>query len=124
MKGRKMQNNESSGTLVGVGFVVLWAILAVLYDISPFLPLAFLTILWGVTLGLAIGLGGNVKWVLLQCIIFPSLLVYQGFALAGWQGSLIGLLQFANMLDFALMIGFVVWLSSWKIRRELTTQVQ
>ncbi len=119
-----MQNNESSGMLVGVGFVVLWAILAVLYDISPFLPLAFLTILWGVTLGLAIGLGGNVKWVLLQSIILPSLLVYQGYALAGWQGGLIGLLQFANMLDFALMIGFVVWLSSWKIKKELTAQVQ
>jgi len=118
-----MPNNES-GTVVGLGFVLLWAILAGLYHINPFLPLVFLTTLWGVTLGLAIGLGGHVKWVLLQCMIFPSLLVYQGYALAGWQGGLIGLLQFANMLDFALMIGLVVWLSSWKIRKELTAQVQ
>ena len=110
--------------MVGVGFVFIWVILAGLYHLHPVLPLILLTIFWGLTIGLALGLGGRLWWVVLQCIILPATLVFEGYEVGGWQGSVVGLLQFANMLDFAGAVEIVVALTSAKMKSMLKVSTE
>lgn len=121
-----MMHGEAAGGafVFAFGMLLLWAFLAVLHYINPVLPVTFLMIFWGVSLGIVIGVGGHIKLVLLHCLIWPLMLGYIGYEHAGWTGTFIALLQFANMLDFALMIGFAVWLSIWKVKKEVATQSQ
>lgn len=113
-----MQNSEF-GTMLAVVLAEVWAILGGFYYVHPFLPLVFLIIFWGFTVGLNLGIGGNRWWVLLQCTILPVALGFAGYKLGGWQGSMIGLLQFANMFYLAFMVAVVTALTSWKAKSAL-----
>lgn len=114
-----MYDNPAGFFYFGLPYLLAGTVFGLLYAVDPLLPPLLYALMWGVLVGVSLGLGVHLRWVALHVLALLLMLGIIGYKAAGGAGALLGIIQFANLLDSALMVAIVTGFIAWKGKRAI-----